>query len=340
MLSTLIKRSTRRRQVAAIVLILICGILGLLNFRYYLNLIGGPFELTTAEVLSITDTSITPKYRVTLTADASYDTGYEYAADAGGRAIYSYAVLRFEDRLLLVQLIGSLNGNIPRRLTGELMNIHPAVQAQVLNPIFAADSTQREVFLPYMMFAHDFSRTGYFGLAGWLVLVLISLYLLSSGLFYRLQPARHPAARTLRPYGDPLAVAEQIEAEAQAEHPVSGNFHFLAHWLVYRSPSAMEAVRYEDIVWMYRKVTGQRSNSTAAGKTYLVCVHTRHGNILTHIAPESQAITMLDTLTELAPQALTGDSPELQRQWRFNRKALIAGASQQRGIQPDSGLDV
>ncbi|HEX2623178.1 MAG TPA: DUF6709 family protein [Phototrophicaceae bacterium] len=330
MLEKLIQRSSQRRLVIAVIATVVLLEVFAVNARYFYNLVAGPFPLTAAEVTAIDNPDQPPRYRVTLQGDQSYDTGFEYLASSDGPLVFSYAALRFGDRLLLVQLNGRTRDNIPRRLTGELMQVPGAVRVQVLEQIFAADPSQREVFLPYMLYARDFTRNGYFGLIGLLILLIGSLYLSLTGLLYWYRPSSHPAARTLRPYGDPLTIAHQIEARAQVQHTVISNFHFINDWLVYFSPSTLEAVRFSDIVWIYKKVTQQRANSAAVGKTYLVCICSRHGNILTHIAPESQANEMLARIAQSAPWAITGDSPELQRQWRFDRSALIAAVDSTR----------
>ena len=136
--------------------------------------------------------------------------------------------------------------------------------------------------------------------------------------------------RALGRFGAPAEVAGQLDAELLAEHRLVGGLHLTPNWLVQASKSSLTALRIEDVVWAYKKVTQHRVNGVPAGKTFAAQIWDRYSICLTVTGSESAVNQALEAACQRAPWLMAGFSPDLEKAWKSNRPALIAAVDQRR----------
>jgi hypothetical protein len=235
--------------------------------------------------------------------------------------------LLLDERILLVK---ALDDRSVSTFTGYLEPLPPDVRTNVIADIEREAPSLRGAFLPFMLNTDDFRSDGYGALGLGSLLFGAFLFGIARALWRSSNPARHPIMRALGRFGTPADVAGQLDAELLAEHRQIGDLHLTPNWLVRASRSSLTALRIEDVVWAYKKVTQHRVNGVPAGKTYAAQIWDRHGVCMTVTGSESAVNQALETACQRAPWLVAGFSPDLEKAWKSNRAALIAAVDLRR----------
>jgi hypothetical protein len=309
-----VRRSNRILLFASLALLIAGVTAAALSGRYTYNLLAGPFPLTDEDLLSIENASSNLRYRVTVDGAGSFDTEYEYTERE--RVIYSYAAVPVADRLLLVQIPGRQGNTGRSRYTGLLVDIHPRIQAGIIRAIEQRQPELTGVFLPYVLNITPLGGWGYVGLALNGLVVVVGMMGTGIALVRTAHPERHPMLKGLHPYGSPEEVLEEIEREINDNPLIIGNLYLTHHWLVSKTPSSLEATRYEDILWVYRKMTHQSS--------YSVLIHDRYGKVMAQRTRELKANELVNLIHKRAPWAVAEYSRDTESAWRSQRQMLAA----------------
>ena len=111
---------------------------------------------------------------------------------------------------------------------------------------------------------------------------------------------------------------------------VSGKLRFTRSWLLLARAFSLDAMRPDDIVWIYKQVTQHRTNGVPTGKTYAVFVWDRHGVIIEIGGKEQGVEEMLRAIYERSPWCIVGFSPDIQRIWNSDRQGFVASVDQRR----------
>jgi hypothetical protein len=249
-----VRRSNRNLLLISLLALVILVGAEVATFRYFYNFFTGPQPIDEETLLTVEDPESLQQYYVTVDDVDAYDTGYQYITESYG------------------------NETIEHSYTGALMPITGEIQREVIDDIYTDEPDLEGVFLPYMLDATDFRSPGYLGLAAAAVVLVLSLAGLFTALRRMSNPATHPAVKSLSRFGDANVVAQQIDVEMASEHPQVGNLHFTRNWLVHKQNASVEAMRYQDVVWAYKKVTQHRTYGVPTGKTYNIHIFDRHGS--------------------------------------------------------------
>jgi hypothetical protein len=323
-----VNRSNRNLLIISLLALVILIGAEVATFRYFYNFFRGPQPIDAETLLTIEDPEALQQYYVTVEDMDAYDTGFQYVTENNGNESIdqSYLLLDLNERWLLTRVSGELADpdNLESTYTGGLIPISDEIQREVVDVIYEDEPDLEGIFLPYMLDATDFRTPGYLGLIVAAVVLVLSL----AGLFTTLRrmsnPASHPAVKSLSRFGDPNTVAQQIELEMASEHPQVGNLHFTRNWMVHKQSASMEAMRYRDVVWAYKRVTQLRTYGIPTGKTFNIHIFDRFGKSITPSAKELQVDEALSGIAQRAPWAFIGYDGELEKAWKKQREQVIS----------------
>jgi hypothetical protein len=323
-----VRRSNRNLLLISLLALVILVGAEVATFRYFYNFFTGPQPIDEETLLTVEDPESLQQYYVTVDDVDAYDTGYQYITESYGNETieHSYVLLDLDERWLLTRVGGELADpdNPESTYTGALMPITGEIQREVIDDIYTDEPDLEGVFLPYMLDATDFRSPGYLGLAAAAVVLVLSLAGLFTALRRMSNPATHPAVKSLSRFGDANVVAQQIDVEMASEHPQVGNLHFTRNWLVHKQNASVEAMRYQDVVWAYKKVTQHRTYGVPTGKTYNIHIFDRHGKTITPTAKELQVDDALRGISQHAPWAFVGYDAELEKTWKKQREQVVS----------------
>lgn len=324
----IVRRSNRNMLIISLLVLVILIGAEIAAFRYFYNFFTGPQPIEAETLLEIENPETLQQYYVTIDDVDAYDTGFEYVTERNGNETIdkSYLLLDLTDRWLLVEVPGELADpdNLPTTYTGGLIPISNEIQREVVDAIYDEEPDLEGVFLPYMLDATDFKTPGYIGLAIAAVVLLGCLYGIFTAMRRMSNPDLHPAVKSLSRFGDASSVAQQIEVEMHSDHPQVSNLHFTRNWLVHKQHASMEAMRYQDIVWAYKKVTQRRTYGVPTGKTFNIHIFDRHGKSITPVAKELEVDEALKGISQRAPWAFVGYDADLEKAWKKDRDHVIS----------------
>jgi hypothetical protein len=340
---TKIRASNRNLLLGSLIAIAAVIIVGVLSARYLSNFFAGPQPISKEELLAVTNPDTRQTYWVNVQADNTLDTGWQQytrrtraGVTTSETVTASYAALLFDERALLTKLYNTTVDEDRMTYTGTLMNFPDNVRNEVVASLEAESPELTGIFLPYMLDVGDFRNPGYIGLGISGVVVALALVGLMLFLVRTGNPERHPAMRALARFGDLGDAASQINREMAAPHTTVSKAHFLQNWIV--RDQNLQATRYNDVIWLYQKVTQRRVNGIPAGKTFEAVILDRHGKQMSVQGKEPDVQQALTEVFRRAPWAIAGFQAEIDKMWRTNRHQLIdmvdkrraqAGAAQQ-----------
>lgn len=300
-----VRRNNRYLLLLSSVLLASALIIAVLSSRYYYNLLLGPFTVTAEQLSDGTyQHPLRDWYRVQ--SDQVVDTQYEYSEGDGRRrrVQFSYAAASFGDTQLLIQVRGDIVGTPRRMYEGFFAPVSPTLQRGVIDAYLGTSGSAQANFLPILLDVRPLGGWGYTGFV--LNALTLIVGLVSSGVtLYRYNhPESHPMMKAL-PNEGTLA---EIDAELREPHQTVANLHLTRNWLISQSPTSLQAMRYADIVWMYKKMTNQSS--------YSVFIHDRDGNVISQRAKELKANEIINLIHQRTPEAMTTYDRDTESAWK------------------------
>jgi len=319
-----VRKSSRTLFYLCLAGIVILFALLAINWRYLYNLVRGPFAISTAELVEITDPAQRTEYFVTFKADDVAETGYQRITtyDDGTQKIdASFPVTLIGQNILLIETDQT---ELDLDFTGALKPLSEEVKTNVLDRLITDVPELTDFFLPYMLVENNFRLNGIIGLSaglfiffGLVVGCLIAIRRIGD-------PSQHQSIKDIERFGPVEETINQIDAELDAEHVAIGDAHLTENWLVLVPSGSVDATRFHDIVWIFKQVTQNRTIGIPTHKSYSVVINDRFGEQLTFTTAESRADELLDALAERCPWAELGHSDEREAQWNSDRETLIA----------------
>jgi hypothetical protein len=327
----IIRRSNRNLLILGIIgAVLLIG-LAAANLRYLYNFFSGPLEIDRQTLLATDDPTTLQRYWVTVTGDDVVDTGFQRVTrntkTGDQRITGAYMALLLDRRILLVK---AQDDRGLTTFTGSLVPLPADVRTQIIAGVEGETPALRGAFLPYMLSTDSFRNGGYAALGLGIPLLGVCIFAIVRALRRASNPAAHPVMRALGRFGPPETVAAQLDAELLAQHRQVGGLHLTPNWRVQASKSRLAAMRIEDVVWAYKKVTQHRVNGIPAGKSYAAQIWDRHGACLTVTGSDAVISQALEAACQRAPWLMAGFSPDIEKTWKSNRAALIAAVDQRR----------
>lgn len=321
--SAMIRRMNLKMLAISLVGLLVVIVILALSSRYILNLIQGPQAIQRQDLLSLTDASHLARYYVTVQGDDTGDTGITYVStsSSGVKTTQAYYLaLVIGDRFLLVR---SPTATIGKTVTGSLGNFSADVNTNVIAKVEANTPSLKGAFLPVMLDTRNFLARGEVGLG--LAAVLVLICLLGAGLaFFRLlMPAAHPALKALKRFGDPEAVAREIDMDmAMNPELVGKHIRLTNHWLV-STRNGFQAVPFKDVVWVYKLVTQHRTYGIPTRKTFAARIYDRFSSAITIAEKEAGVNKIVEAVARRTPGVVAGYSNDILKLWNQDRVAFI-----------------
>ena len=329
-ITTAVRRSNRNRIIWGGILAAIVIGTALFNLRYLTNFFSGPRSADRSELLALTNPDAVEHNWVAVTGDQNFDTGMQMVSKSsktGTETVESnYRALLLDKRLLLIKTPESAD---VKDYTGALVAIPSEIQSQVVDYV-ETDQDVKGAFLPYMLDADDFRTNGYIGLGVGGLTLLASLFLLTTGI-QRGNSGSHPVFKRLARHGDTAVVSSEIESEMLVPRWSSKNVHITQNWLVQANSADFNAMKLNELSWMYKQVTQRRVNGIPAGKTFAAHIFDHYGHKIEVVAKnEDEAHTILESIHNAAPWAFIGYNEELNKAWQKDRAAVITAVEQRR----------
>ncbi len=324
-----VKRTNRNLFLSNAVLLIGVVAVALLTSRYLYNVLSGPFVMDRQTLLNLKDVNNLDQYYVSLNGDQTLDTGVNEITTETTNGVTTsqqvsanYVALAFNQRLLLVRAPVNYTGTL---FTGSLQPIPSDVQQGIVDKLVNQEPQLKNVFFPFMLnAADDFSTWGYVEMVAGVLLAGLAIWNLIKFLQRSTNPTAHPLYRTLAAYGPAESVVASVDAEATGPSAMRlGSTLITPHWLLHHSAFVVKAVRLDDLVWVYTKITQHRVYGIKTNKTYSIMMLTNQGRSIEIRAKNKQVTDIDSNVIQRAPWVLAGYTPERAKTWRASRQAMI-----------------
>lgn len=322
-----VQRSNLYRVFAGLVAIIIAAvIIYLFSFPYFYAKFTGPYPITVDEIITLDGTGTL--YFREISGQRAFDTGfYEYTYDEDtGRTIstdaWFGAILLEGDRWLLVRSPSEIDES-QDIWVGGLTRVSGEVAPQVLDEL--AREAPNLKFLPIMLDVVDNELGWYGGGATVLLLLFAGIFSTFTGIMRYSNPTSHPTFKRLGRMGHIDDVAHSIEKEMTLDGNSVSKLELTNSFLVHRTGANFEAMRYQDMVWLYKMVKSGRY-----GKTYIANFCDIYGHQISITAKENDVDEMLKAVLPRAPWALAGYTDDVNKAWNRDRDQLVQAVVQRK----------
>lgn len=325
-------RSVSFRRVFVWTLVLLGGVLlATSDRRYITNFLGGPYNLTPADLDSIRDVEVTPRYYVHVAGDKVLDTGLrqytvhtENGVETSRKLSGAYHAIMIGHRFLVVRTAG---GESPVA-EGKLVPVSDELERQLFDT--KEMQSLRNNFYSFYMETDSFRQPGYIVIAIGIVFLLIFAWQAVPAWRAWREPQRHPLAKRIATWGDPMGIA--VAAEQEWEHPLlrpGGGWRFGKQYLIKSSFFSFHVLRFRDVLWSYKKITKRSVNFIPVGKSYEAIVNC-YGGTATIPGNEKRVHEILGFVQQQAPWSILGWSQQLADTFRKHVNDFAQGVEQRR----------
>lgn len=325
-----VNRSNRNMLLLSSVVALAVFAVVAFQWRYLINFVAGPTTIAPKDVAALNDANDLTRYWVSLTGEDVFDTGVQYVTENDNgteRVDANYMALLVDDRLLVVK---TADTTPVMSYSGALVDLPADEQREIVDDFDREYPEYEGAFLPMMLDTSSFRTDGYI----WYTVAGVALAACGWGLVTALRrfsdPLKHPFFKRLAAYGQPQAVASEIENEMLAPTASINKVSVTNTWLVSRH-RGFHAARLQDIVWVYRHVTKTKYYGVITVRTdHAVHVWDRFGQKIEVQLKEKQANELIELVVQHAPWAIAGYTDELQQVWSKQRADLIVAVDERR----------
>lgn len=320
------------RQVMAWAIAILVAIgFCVLNWRYITNFVNGPYEMGPAELATISNVEQASRYFVRVSGSRTEDAGLEEITvtsrsgrEVSRRVSARWVALLVGDRWLIVKT----ESGASTRAEGALLEIPGSVRSKLFGEFSAAEV--KETFYPYYLQMEGFRTPGYWGIAV-LAAFFGLLVVYGRGSWNRLKDAtKHPVLQRIQSWGDPITVSGEIEREFNSGIQIrAGSTVVTDRFLITKTFFNFDVLRFEDLLWAYKKVTKHSVNFIPTGKTFsavLVC----YGGAVELNGNDQKTDELLGVAAAKAPWAIFGYSKEIEELFNKQTAGFCAAVEERR----------
>ncbi len=325
-------RATSLRRLTVWTLALVVGVLlATSDHRYIANFLRGPYSLAQSDLDSIRNVTSTPRYFAHVKGERVIDTGIrqytihsQNGVETSREESGAYTALVFGNHFLVVRTAGG-EATVAE---GTLTPWPSELDAQLFDS--KAMRSLRSQFYPFYLDGDSFRRPGYVVITvGIIFLLLFAWQALPAWRAWR-DPERHPLAKRIAQWGDPMGLA--LAAEHEFDNPLmkaKAGWRFGSKYLVRSTFFTFNVLRFQDVLWAYKKVTKHSVNFIPTGKTYEAIVQC-YGGTATIPGREKKVHELLAFVQLRAPWAMYGYSDQLAKTFDKNRQEFARSVEQRR----------
>ena len=237
----------------------------------------------------------------------------ESSQDGKVYSTMSYYLIAVGDNQMLVKATQDAQGH---RLIGPLQSISVRSDRLALDAIVTKNPALRNRILPVMVdAAAAFNVFGYVLIGLFTPIVALCAYNIARATIHKGMTSLHPVVRSLARQGDPLELAQAIDAEIAADMVVRMRRAFITrNWVLRPTPFRLVACRLDDIVWAFHAVINWDNVVGLAfrdGRMMGIPMHRNTPELLAHVF-------------QRVPWAEKGWTREIAKKWRTQRVAFLA----------------
>ncbi len=325
-------RTTSLRRVVVWSLALVGGVLlATSDHRYIANFLRGPYTLAQADLDSIRDVTQTPRYYARVAGDRVIDTGIrqytihtQSGIETSREESGAYNAFAVGNRYLVVRTAGD-DSQIAE---GKLAPWPEDLEQQLFDT--KQMRSLRRSFYPFYLDSDSFRRPGFVVIGvGILFLLLFAWQALPALRAWR-DPERHPLAKRIAQWGDPIGVA--AGAEQEFDHPLlkaKGGWRLGNKYFTRSTFFTFNVLRFQDVLWGYKKITKHSVNFIPTGKSYEAIVAC-YGATATIPGKEKSVNEVLNFVQQRAPWAIYGYSDDFVAAFNKRRQEFARTVEQRR----------
>ena len=318
-----IRRSNRNLLITNLVILLIFGSLLLSEHKTISGYLRGGEK---TEVTALASMTPAEKTIVEVNADTVIPTGYRMVKhrSSGDEVEAEFLAMKAGDRLLIVKAEPNQKGP---QFTGAIVPLPNDISSALTREI--KSDRVRQAIMPVMLDTMEYKENTQVLLIFGIPAVLIGLWNLKKWMQRAADPATSPIVTQLEHRGGVMA-CQQVDMEMAQTSGKVGKALLTRSWILVPHTFGMHLVNFDDVVWVYKKVTRHRVNFVPVGKTYTVVLCSTTGKSVEVLDSEAKVNELLMSVATKAPWAITGFTTEAETLWRKNRDAMIQAVNQRR----------
>jgi hypothetical protein len=323
-------RATRNLLIVGVLLLAAIVTALALSSRYFYNVVSGPFGVENNVLAGLTDVRNLQQYFVTVNGEDAADTGIDevvtHSRNNGSSTSETlaahYMVVVVGERLMVVR--SASDDETVTQFIGTLQPVPADVQHEVIDSVLQDFPDLKGTFLPFMMNVEDIRPSGRIELLLGVALLLLAVWNLIRNIRRQINPEAQPIYKALSAYGPVQGIVGAIDAEVAGPGCVQvGKAIITPHWVLHAKPFGLDVVRLDDLIWMYQKVTVQRTYFIKTGETYTALFWTRQGKAIEIAGKQPEITSMLAQVAHHAPWAMRGFTKDRDKAWRTDRQRVI-----------------
>lgn len=313
-----IRGAATRRVIAWACALAAVAWIGSLQRDYFYNCLRGPFDLTPAQLAAIGgNPEASDRDFARIRGSEVLATGIEEitirkkrGVETGRSVTGLFYVLRLGDRLLLFK--GAPDGTqVSPDMQGPLVPIPRDIESQ----LFSSD-TLREVrsqFYPFVLDrTQDYRGTAYLEMALFAVLLILLTWFGRRDWKHMRDPQSHPLLRRVSGWGSVVMIANDAQRDVERPQHKAKSWRLGQRYIARTGLFHFDLYRFDDLLWLYKRVTRQRTNLIFVSKDYGAVLHFDDGKIDIR-AREKIVDVLLEYVASKVPWALVGHDEEFER---------------------------
>jgi hypothetical protein len=334
-----IRRTNRNLLLTNLGLLAVLAIVTLLNGRYLVNFLLGPFPADEGTLASLKAGQEPFEYFLSVKGQSAPEAFFKESKQTldkythkvrSEEHVADFTLVLVGQRLLVVKVPGRLDPT-QKEFTGSLAPLPPQIRNSISQEAFKKRAELDEVLYPEMLDATGFRGPGCWGLAIGLPLYGLAWWNIVRAFRRIARTERHPIVHWLTRYGTPSEVAKGIDAQmADRGNVVSqSGLTLMPTWCLRPTTYGLQIIHVFDLVWIYKKVTKHSVNFIPTGTTSAAVICTRYGQVL-EVNSGNLTESLLQQMFERAPWVVTGYSAELAGIWKKDAGGLVAAVDGRR----------
>jgi hypothetical protein len=261
---------------------------------------------------------------IKITGEASVDTGLVKVKGAKEKLIWNVIALTIGDKQVAVKSKKDSGFTTVEGIVEQDAELY----SRLLTSRFGESIGGANLSNPILKYNIDTTSFSPFGvgilLAIGLLVLALTLKALFSSVLILSDVDRHPVRKSLALTTNAGELAELDGPEGTVPFEKVGRASFFTNWVIFEKKITADVFRFDEILWVYQKRTQSKVYGVIpAGTRYATVVCTRSGTAKEFDMKKATCEQVLATLSQRAPWAFHGYSPEMENYWKNSRDALV-----------------